>query len=194
MNVTMLMIACVLHAHESNFSPPRWSPRRQCCSPSCSLTPHETARPPRARQASSARNRLHACSGRQKLGRKNCDGERLPKDKLEAAILDQFAGLYRDGSLIRNAIQEAAANRKTDRAQLAESACRSPRRSSAPSARSSATKTPSRTATWGPPATRTYRVATPTVCAHNSSVEPTEVNANRFARVPGGRLALTGHL
>jgi site-specific DNA recombinase len=29
----------------------------------------------------------YACSGRQKLGRRGCDGERLPKDKLEAAIL-----------------------------------------------------------------------------------------------------------
>lgn len=48
-------------------------------------------------------------SGRQKLGRRGCDGERLPKDKLEAAILGQLTGLYRDGSIIRNAIEQAAA-------------------------------------------------------------------------------------
>jgi site-specific DNA recombinase len=62
----------------------------------------------------------YACSGRQKLGRKSCGGERLPKDKLEAAILDQLAGLYRDGSLIRNAVEEAAADSETDRTALTE--------------------------------------------------------------------------
>jgi site-specific DNA recombinase len=62
----------------------------------------------------------YACSGRQKLGRKSCDGERLPKDKLEAAILHQLTGLYRDGTLIRNAIEQAAASDETDRAALTE--------------------------------------------------------------------------
>lgn len=36
----------------------------------------------------------------------------------------------------------------------------------------------------------TYRVGAPVVCAQTSSVEPTEVNANRFARVAGGQMAL----
>jgi site-specific DNA recombinase len=62
----------------------------------------------------------YACSGRQKLGRRGCDGERLPKDKLEAAILHQLTGLYRDGSMIRNAIEQAAASSETDRAALTE--------------------------------------------------------------------------
>ena len=62
----------------------------------------------------------YACSGRQKLGRKGCDGERLPKDKLEATILDQLTGLYRHGGLIRDAIEQAAKSNETDRAQLAE--------------------------------------------------------------------------
>jgi site-specific DNA recombinase len=62
----------------------------------------------------------YACSGRQKLGRKGCDGERLPKDKLEAAILSQLTGLYRHGGLIRDAIEEAAASKDTDRAALTE--------------------------------------------------------------------------
>jgi site-specific DNA recombinase len=62
----------------------------------------------------------YACSGRQKLGRKSCDGERLPKDKLEAAILDQLTGLYRDGSMIRNAIEQATADSETDRTALTE--------------------------------------------------------------------------
>ncbi len=36
----------------------------------------------------------------------------------------------------------------------------------------------------------TYRVGAPVVCAPNSSVEPTEVNANRAAKVPGGVVSL----
>jgi len=62
----------------------------------------------------------YACSGRQKLGRRGCDGERLPKDRLEAAILHQLTGLYRDGSLIRDAIEQAAASSHTDRAALTQ--------------------------------------------------------------------------
>ncbi len=62
----------------------------------------------------------YACSGRQKLGRKGCDGERLSKDKLETAILDQLTSLYRHGGLVRDAIQQAAASNETDRDALAE--------------------------------------------------------------------------
>jgi site-specific DNA recombinase len=62
----------------------------------------------------------YACSGRQKLGPKGCDGERLSKDKLETAILDQLASLYRHGRLIRDAIQKAAASDETDRDALTE--------------------------------------------------------------------------
>ena len=32
----------------------------------------------------------YACSGRQKLGHKNCDGERIPRKKLEGGILTQL--------------------------------------------------------------------------------------------------------
>ena len=45
---------------------------------------------------------------------------RLPKDKLEAAILHQLTGLYRDGSMIRDAIEQAAASSQTDRTALTE--------------------------------------------------------------------------
>jgi site-specific DNA recombinase len=64
----------------------------------------------------------YSCSGRQKLGRKGCDGERLPKDKLEDAIFSQLTSLYRDGHLIREAIEQAAAENEGDRAALAETA------------------------------------------------------------------------
>ena len=62
----------------------------------------------------------YACSGRQKLGRKGCDGERLPKDKLEDAIFSQLTSLYRDGTLISEAIEQAAAEKQGDRAALTE--------------------------------------------------------------------------
>ena len=62
----------------------------------------------------------YACSGRQKLGRKSCDGERIPREKLEAAILTQLTSIYRDGGLIRDAIEQAAASDDTDRAALTE--------------------------------------------------------------------------
>lgn len=64
----------------------------------------------------------YACSGRQKLGRKGCDGERLPKDKLEDAIFSQITDLYRDGSLIREAIEQVAAEKESDRAALPKNA------------------------------------------------------------------------
>jgi site-specific DNA recombinase len=59
----------------------------------------------------------YACSGRQKLGRKGCDGERIPRDKLEAAVIHQLAALYRDGTLIHEAMNAAAA--KAQQAQPA---------------------------------------------------------------------------
>jgi site-specific DNA recombinase len=65
----------------------------------------------------------YACSGRQKLGRKGCDGERIPRDKLEAAVIHQLAGLYRDGTLIREALHAA-----TTKAQQAQPALKDQRR------------------------------------------------------------------
>jgi site-specific DNA recombinase len=62
----------------------------------------------------------YACSGRQKLGRKGCDGERLSKEKLEAAILSQLTEIYRDGGLICDAIGQAAARQDTDHEALTE--------------------------------------------------------------------------
>jgi site-specific DNA recombinase len=60
----------------------------------------------------------YACSVRQKLGPKACDGERLSRDKLEAAVLDQLARLYRDGDLIAAALETASQTRSDDRPAL----------------------------------------------------------------------------
>jgi site-specific DNA recombinase len=89
----------------------------------------------------------YACSGRQKLGRKGCDGERLSKDKLETAILDQLTSLYRHGGLIRDASHRPPRAMRPTATHSPNSARRSPKRSPAPNTRSSATKTPSRPAT-----------------------------------------------
>ncbi len=62
----------------------------------------------------------YACSGRQKLGSKACGGERLNRDKLEAAVLDQLAKLYRDGDLIAAALETANRSRSQDRPALEE--------------------------------------------------------------------------
>jgi site-specific DNA recombinase len=62
----------------------------------------------------------YACSGRQKLGHKGCDGDRIPRDKLEAAVIHQLATLYRDGTLIRDALDAAAAKAQEAQPALAE--------------------------------------------------------------------------
>jgi len=57
------------------------------------------------------RRRYHyyACTGRQKYGPKACDGERLPREKIEHAVIHQLASLYRDEQ--RN--RDLAASRQT---------------------------------------------------------------------------------
>ena len=62
----------------------------------------------------------YACSGRQKLGRKGCDGDRLNRDKLETAVLNQLANLYRDSDLIADALQHAYGAQAADRPALDE--------------------------------------------------------------------------
>ena len=62
----------------------------------------------------------YACTGRQKLGRSGCDGERIPRDKLESAVLQQLASLYREGALIHRALNEAAAREQAGRPALEE--------------------------------------------------------------------------
>lgn len=63
---------------------------------------------------------LLACSGRQKLGRRGCDRRRINRDKLEAAVLAQLTGIYSDGTLIRQGIEHATAQRDQNRAASAE--------------------------------------------------------------------------
>ncbi|MGH3008391.1 MAG: recombinase family protein [Gaiellaceae bacterium] len=62
----------------------------------------------------------YACSGRQKLGPKGCDGARIPRDKLETAVVHQLASLYRDGGEIHDAIEAAAEQQRADGPALEE--------------------------------------------------------------------------
>jgi site-specific DNA recombinase len=96
----------------------------------------------------------YACSGRQKLGRKGCDGERIPRDKLEAAVIHQLAALYRDGTLIREAQHAATAKALQASLQSRNSTARSPTRRAAPNADSPATTQPSKPASSTRPASR----------------------------------------
>ena len=68
----------------------------------------------------SARYTYYACSTRYKYGPGKCKGARLPKDRLEQAVLGQLAELYRDGRLIEQALAEAAKDTATARPRLAE--------------------------------------------------------------------------
>jgi site-specific DNA recombinase len=60
----------------------------------------------------------YACTGRQKYGPKACRGERLPQQKLEQAVLRQLGGLYRDGTLIQQAIAKADEKAKREQPAL----------------------------------------------------------------------------
>ena len=68
----------------------------------------------------SARYTYYACSTRYKYGPHKCKGERLPKDRLERAVLGQLAELYRDGRLVGRALAEAAKHTARERPQLEE--------------------------------------------------------------------------
>jgi site-specific DNA recombinase len=66
----------------------------------------------------SGRYTYYACSTRYKYGRAKCDGERLPKDRLEQAVLAQLAGLYRDGELVQQALARATERAASQRPRL----------------------------------------------------------------------------
>jgi site-specific DNA recombinase len=66
----------------------------------------------------SARYTYYACSTRYKYGSGKCRGERLPKDRLEQAVLAQLAELYRDGRLVERALAEAATRTIKESPQL----------------------------------------------------------------------------
>ena len=68
----------------------------------------------------SGRYTYYACSTRYKYGPAKCNAERLPKEKLEEAVLSQLADLYRDGTLIEQALANAAEHTEHERPRLQE--------------------------------------------------------------------------
>ena len=67
-----------------------------------------------------SRYTYYACSTRYKYGPSKCNGERLPKERLEAAVLGQLADLYRDGRLIERALAAAAKHMAKERPRVEE--------------------------------------------------------------------------
>jgi len=51
----------------------------------------------------------YVCSTRYRYGTEHCPGDRLPKDALEEAVIDQMQDVYANGSLIERALADAAA-------------------------------------------------------------------------------------
>ena len=68
----------------------------------------------------SGRYTYYACSTRYKYGPSRCNGDRLPKERLEAAVLAQLADLYRDGRVIENALADAARHIESEQPRTEE--------------------------------------------------------------------------
>jgi site-specific DNA recombinase len=64
------------------------------------------------------RYHYYACSGRQKYGPKACDGDRLPREKIEQAVIHQLASLYRDEHVITEAFAMANADAEKRRPEF----------------------------------------------------------------------------
>jgi site-specific DNA recombinase len=62
----------------------------------------------------------YACSTRYKYGPAKCEGDRLPKEPLEEAVLAQLADIYRHGHLIEQALTRASERAESQRPQLEE--------------------------------------------------------------------------
>ncbi len=60
------------------------------------------------------RYRYYVCFSRQRYGKKGCDGERLPADELEEAILRQLLAVLEREPLVRAAISEAFVELEAD--------------------------------------------------------------------------------
>ncbi|MCP9488233.1 MAG: recombinase family protein [Gaiellaceae bacterium MAG52_C11] len=65
-----------------------------------------------------SRYTYYACSTRYKYGPSRCNGDRLPKDRLEEAVLAQLAELYRDGRLIKRALARATTEATKQRPEV----------------------------------------------------------------------------
>ena len=67
----------------------------------------------------SRRYHYYTCSTRYRYGTRNCDADRLPKDELEKAVLDQMIEIYRDSGLIAEALEQLHASARDERESVA---------------------------------------------------------------------------
>ncbi len=102
-----------------------------------------------------ARYHYYACTGRQKYGRKACDGERLPREKLERAVLHQLASVYRDERLVGDALARATAEAAKRRPEFEQRLASIGAEITPPNKRWSATTRPSSRASSHPNAAKT---------------------------------------
>jgi site-specific DNA recombinase len=100
------------------------------------------------------RYHYYACTGRQKYGPKACRNDRLPREKLEQAVLAQLAAVYRDSDLIEQALSRAREQAERNRPSSSSGSPRSEPRSTAPNRRWSATTKPSSKASSQPSAVK----------------------------------------
>ncbi len=64
------------------------------------------------------RYHYYACTGRQKYGPKACTGERLPRDKVDEAVLGQLVSIYRDKDVVIEAVATATAEAEKRRPEF----------------------------------------------------------------------------
>jgi hypothetical protein len=62
----------------------------------------------------SRRYHYYTCSTRYRYGTRTCDADRLPKDELEEAVLEQMIELYRDSGLIAEALGHLRASERDE--------------------------------------------------------------------------------
>ncbi|MGH2753359.1 MAG: recombinase family protein [Actinomycetota bacterium] len=67
----------------------------------------------------SKRYHYYTCSTRYRYGTRTCGADRLPKDELEEAVLEQMVELYRDSGLIADALAQLQDSERDER-QLVE--------------------------------------------------------------------------
>jgi site-specific DNA recombinase len=68
-----------------------------------------------AAHGNGGRYSYYVCFSRQRYGRQSCQGDRLPAEQLEDAILNQLVALLRRSDFVQDSIAEALAERDTER-------------------------------------------------------------------------------
>jgi hypothetical protein len=57
----------------------------------------------------------YTCSTRYRYGTRSCGADRLPKDELEEAVLEQMIDIYRDSDLLADALEQLQSSEREER-------------------------------------------------------------------------------